>query len=193
MNKRWILSLVFFSMICCVLPAQEKGKVGLNIGFPTYGMTWNLTERFALRPEITFSRSTANSRALAVPPSVAPSPLESKSYSISGGISGLLYMHKWEDLSVYVSPRYLYSWSKSQSNQTTGTILSDAKSPFHSISGALGAQYTLNKRFGLFGEAGLGYGWGHSSSNSSSASFSVRSESHSLSPRGSVGLILYLK
>jgi hypothetical protein len=51
-----------------------------------------------------------------------------------------------------------------------------------------GAEYSLGRRFSVFGEAGVGYSW-QKTTNGSITIFSSRS--HSVSTRTGAGVILY--
>ena len=53
---RWILAtLVFFP---CVAAAQERGDVGVFMGYPSLGLIWQVSDKVALRPEISFDVSS---------------------------------------------------------------------------------------------------------------------------------------
>ena len=212
MNKHWILLLLSFLMICSAIPAQEKGKVGLNLGFTTYGITWHVSERFAIRPDVSFSRSTASQTNLSTildqPSSPYTGTSKSNSHAIYVGVSGLVYIHKLDNLSFYICPRYSYSWSAASSSSTStqissgsgpfqATSIGGSKGPAHNLSGSFGAQYSLSKRFSVFGEVGLGYNWSSNSNYTSSNPgvyqnlSSSSAKTHSVGPRSGVGLILY--
>src|SRR3972149_2170786 len=69
-----IRALLLAALCLMVFPpvsrAQERGQVGLTMGFPTSaGLIWHATDRIAVRPEITFSQVT--SKAELTPPNVS--------------------------------------------------------------------------------------------------------------------------
>ena len=108
---------------------------------------WHATDNVALRPELGFASAKLTNSAI---------PAESRSLILSPGISALFYLGPREDFRMYVSPRYVYSRTRNESEspvndseQTLGT---------HLISGSVGAEYKMHRRFAAFGEVGLSYG-----------------------------------
>ena len=57
--KRLVLFILAFAVALAVASeaqAQDTPRVGLTMGYPaTVGVIWNVADRFALRPEMTFS------------------------------------------------------------------------------------------------------------------------------------------
>src|SRR5262245_20730696 len=82
--------------------AQEKGKVGLTMGFPSsIGILFHATDKIAIRPEFNFEQSSAEIEGLV-------SIGSSYTWVVGTGVSALFYLQKWEDVHVYVSPRWTY-------------------------------------------------------------------------------------
>ena len=76
-------------------------------------------------------------------------------FQIGAGLSGLIYVGRWDELRTYVSPRFSYSRTRT-SGTSTGSS-SEITSRSYLTSGSFGAQYSLGRRFGVFGEIGLAY------------------------------------
>jgi hypothetical protein len=76
---------------------------------------------------------------------------------VGAGISALFYIHRWEGLRTYVSPRFSYQRISSSASTSGNTSTSDSTTSTYLASGSFGAQYALGRHFGLFGEVGLGY------------------------------------
>jgi hypothetical protein len=137
--------------------AQDKGDTGLAISIPTaVGVIWHPSDRVAVRPDFTFGLTESDGEG-SIP------DISSRSFTF--GIGALLYTHRWDELRTYVSPRFTYSHSVSDiDNSLDGT---DSTLAAWGLSGSLGAQYSLGERFSVFAEVGLLY----SSQRSESSSF----------------------
>ena len=119
------------------------------------GVIWQVAERVALRPEIAFSRATGDSGPNDL---VGAAPLSTdESTGVGAGISALFYVHRWEGLRTYISPRFSYSRNSTSASTAGNTSTSESTTSSYLTSGSFGAQYSLGRHFGLFGEAGLGY------------------------------------
>ena len=133
----WVLG------VCATANAQEAGQVGITMGYPaSIGVMWHVSDSVAVRPEIAFSTSSSSN------------DFGADTTTVSGGASGLFYVAKWDHVRAYVSPRFSYGHSTSDS---TGTIGITSKSSTYNVVGSFGAQYTPHKRFAVFGETGFGY------------------------------------
>jgi hypothetical protein len=138
--------------------AQDTPRVGITMGYPAaVGVIWNVDDRFALRPEVTFAGSSGDSSGSDV---LGPSPgLTTDLSQVGVGISALIYLGRQDVLRMYVSPRFAYTHTSSSTNGVS-TILplsSETTGSAYSTSGSFGAQYALARRFGVFGEIGAGY------------------------------------
>jgi len=97
--------------------AQDKGDVGLTMGYPNaIGVIYHVSDRFAIRPEITFSTSSGKNES-------PLSTTEGDTVSVGVGVSGIFYLRQWDKLRTYVCPRYTYNHGE---NTTTSTLI---KSP----------------------------------------------------------------
>lgn len=176
--------------------AQEQGQIGLAMGYPTgAAVVWHVTDAIAVRPEVNFSGSHYETS----PSTAFTSAGESDSTTIGVGVSGLIYIGKWDALRTYVSPQYHYFRSSTTteisypfdptvlaaltgpgSSPLLGTIPSltltipptrtENTSSTMTVTGSFGAQYALHKRFSAFGEVGFGYSWLSTSSTSRTSS-----------------------
>lgn len=175
-GKALLLALAVGLLSSLPARAQEAGQLGVTLAYPAaIGVIWHATERLAIRPDFSFSASTND--ALANSNSV-----------VNVGVSGLLYVRRWDDLRAYVSPRFGYERiSTSVSSGATAAPTTNA----YSGMGSFGVQYRLNQRFSIFGETGLSYN--HTSTTSTSVITGTPnvSTSHSWSTKAGVGMIFY--
>ncbi len=163
--------------------AQEKGKVGLTMGYPSsVGIVYHLTDKIAIRPELNIAQASTETTG----PAIAGVNLSvsSDTWVIGTGVSGLFYVRQWDDLHLYVSPRWTYSHGSSSSS----ILPIDNALNSWSLNGSVGAQYALGKRFGVFGEVGFGYQHAHETGGSV---IQAEITSHTVGTRTGVGVILY--
>jgi hypothetical protein len=126
--------------------AQEPGDTGLTISVPSaIGMIWHASDRLAIRPDFGFGFNGSDGEG------VGP---DSSAKNFTVGLSALLYTHRWEELRLYVSPRFVYSYG---STSTERSVLGDSTQSSWGVTGSVGGQYALGTRFGVFAEAGVGY------------------------------------
>ena len=168
--------------------AQEAGDVGVTMGYPgAIGVVWHITDGFAVRPDLTLSRTTSESSTTSS--SVFGGQSLSSSNTSEGwgttvGLSALVNVRTIERLRLYVSPRLAYSYSSSD-NETglTGSLSAfNATTTGIVASGSFGSQYNVHDRFAIFGEVGLQYttlttesDFPGSSNQTDSTSFGLRS------------------
>ncbi len=129
--------------------AQEKGQAGLTMGYPAaVGILWHPIDRVGIRPEVSFASSSSDLGGLR----------SSDGWSLGLGISGIFYLQRWDNLRTYVSPRFSYSRAR-DSSQSTNPLLPDSEitNSTYSATGSFGAQYSLSRKFSVYGEAGFGY------------------------------------
>lgn len=179
--------------------AQDRGQVGITMGYPaSIGIIWHMTDGVALRPELSFARSSSESTTTATlttfPPgtyTTTSQTTSNTSWQVAVGVSALFYVGKWDALRTYVSPRIAYSRTSFTSSNSTITPLlgpSDTIGSSYFAAGSFGAQYSLAKRFGVFGEVGAGYTRGKTSSGTLGRS---ESRTNSFGTRSGAGVILY--
>ena len=118
--------------------AQEKGQVGLTMGFPTnVGVLWQVTDRVAIRPAFSFSHnwSESTTESGTQPTIPIPSPpgfvtfdpatrttSSSNIWTTGVDLSVLLYLGKWDNVRTYVAPAYGYRRS-SVTSESSSEIL----------------------------------------------------------------------
>jgi hypothetical protein len=169
-SHRFLRSSILLSALACASPvfAQSDAKVGLAMGTPTaLSIIWHVSDRLALRPEFNFSSSNTENDF---------SGTTFDSSTVTPGVSALFYLSTWDNVRAYVSPRYTFSHLSARSSSG-----SSQTSDGHALAGSIGAQFTPHRRFGVYGEIGLGY----AASDSGDASQS------SVGLRHAVGAILY--
>jgi hypothetical protein len=162
--------------------AQEKGQTGVFMGYPSLGLIWHPTERIAIRPEVDFSFGSGDSDRS-----------ESSSAGVAFGATVLFYAAKRESAALYFAPRYAYTRSSSEIESTSlfgGDSRVEVTSHASHLSGSIGAQYWLSKRFSIFGEAGVQYTWG-TSETESFAPLSSDNDSRVFGTRSSIAAIWY--
>jgi Outer membrane protein beta-barrel domain len=166
--------------------AQEKGALGVVMGYPTsIGLIYHVSDRFALRPEVTFAVVGTES-------DTDFSSSEGDTWSLGFAISGNFYVGQWDKLRSYVNARYSYSHAETTTSTTLLPPLSENNeatltSNAHGFFGMFGAEYSLHDRFSVFGEVGLGY----TRQRSESEATGGKSTGHQFGPRTAVGVTFY--
>lgn len=181
-----------FALVCvCLAPvvchAQERGQVGITMGYPAAaGFVWHITDRIAVRPDITFTQTT--SKVDASLPNVSTSRT-TRALGIGGS---LLWYFGAADANVrpYVSPRVAYTRLSSDDEDEDDGFDVDEIPGTLTVSGSFGVQYTPVRRFGLYGEVGVSRA--RSERTMSFPSITATVSTTTWSTRGAVGVILYL-
>jgi hypothetical protein len=157
--------------------AQDHGTVGLSMGFPTsVGVIFHATDKVAIRPEVNFRRTSVDVDVFGI-----ESTRSTTQWTFA--LSGLFYVKNWDRLRTYVSPRYSYDRG-TFSDEASGN---DSSGSVHAFAGSFGAQYSLDRRFNIFGEVGFGY------ASADADLDDVDGASRSWNTRSAVGVILYFK
>ena len=141
--------------------AQDEPKVGITMSSPgAFGVIWNINEAFAIRPEITVSRSSGDATSGDLLGASSP-VTNNDSTSVGVAVAGLFYVARKDALRPYLSPRFSYSRSSTSSAIDSNTILGpstgDSIVSSYAGAGSLGAQYSLGRRFSVWGELGASY------------------------------------
>jgi opacity protein-like surface antigen len=166
--------------------AQEPGDIGVTMGYPGgIGIVYHVSDRVAIRPEITFSATSGDSES-------SLSTTESDSTAVGIGGSVLFYLKEWDKLQSYFAPRYTYTHASTSSTSTPqlpaiGAIESTTTTNAHAFVGTFGAQYALHERFSVFGEVGAGYTHQRATSDISG----IESTTSQFTTRTGVGVIFY--
>lgn len=142
---RWMTPMLILTLSLLngrAAEAQEKGQTGLTMGYPaSVGLVWQPSDSVAVRPEFSFATSSNDSATT----------ISRVATSLGVGLSGLFYVRRWDSLSAYVSPRFVYNHLTNGPSSLAPVINT------YSMTGSFGTQYAMNRRFGVFGEVGLGY------------------------------------
>lgn len=185
MRTRRQLSICFGLVALCATAAgaQDKGKTGITMGYPaSIGVIWHASDAVAIRPEFSIAGGTSESSP------AAPLSSSSDTLSVGAGVSVLFYLHTYDHLRTYVSPRVNYTHTSStidisgitdSSSKTTGTSAGAA--------GSFGAQYALADKFSVFGE--VGFGFSHATTKSGNAGSKITG--NTWGNRAAVGVIFY--
>jgi hypothetical protein len=184
--------------------AQEKGQVGLSLGFPaSVGLVWHITDSIGIRPEFGFSFGSGESTTepiTTLPGGSVASVSTSDTRSIGFGVSALFYVHERDNLRLFVSPRIAYSDLHVENEQSISvlpppiggsTLRVETDGTAITVSGSFGAQYSLSRRFSVFGEFGMSYADSETEGSTSLAITRSSSTSQSWSSRGGAGVVFY--
>jgi hypothetical protein len=198
----WMAMLMVASLATPVL-AQDDPRIGITMGFPAaVGVVWRVADNIALRPDITFQRSSSESATtIALPTfpvtgvsaSSSTNIITTESWSVGVGVSAVFYISKHDALRTYLSPRWGYTRSSADGSSSIPSVIS-VLSNTHSqtVGGAFGAQYALSRKFNIYGEVGLSYSHttlpGSDILNVISRTDTTQS---SIGTRGGVGVILF--
>jgi hypothetical protein len=194
-----ILLLLALLMASAPAHAQEGGNQGLVVGYPAnIGLLWHATERVAVRPEVSFAFSSNE-----VTTTTSPLPeisaifgetaartvvTEGRNTAVSVGTSVLWYVSDADNLRTYLSPRFIYTRSTAETAVSPSFVGGSSLEGWNAgVAVSYGLQYALHPRFGLFGEAGVGYSYARNSSATSEL------RGHQLNGRSGVGIILYFR
>ena len=194
-----ILAVVGTFGVASDAAAQDQPSVGVTMGYPaSIGVVWHVSDRIAIRPEVSLQQISTTSTSVIttvvgivggnVTTTTTTTQTTSDQWNTAVGASGLFYLERWEALRTYVSPRFLYSRSTSSSASSNSVSNNEFTSNSYFFSGSVGADYTLSRRFGVYGELGFGYSY-QSTTNSFAPAGS--NTGHTISTRSGVGAILY--
>jgi hypothetical protein len=201
------LAMLVVASLARPVLAQDDPRIGIAMGYPaSVGLIWHVADGVALRPEISFTRSSAETTiTTSLPvitvggvPTINPATTvtvnTTDQWEVGVGVSALFYVTRHDALRTYLSPRYAYT-RRSSTNQASTLLPSTAfgsDSSGHFVSGSFGAQYALGRRFSVFGEVGLGYSRSESKPPAlSSGIITGAATSHTLSTRSGAGVVLY--
>ena len=159
--------------------AQDQGRIGVTTGYPgVIGVQWHVSDRVAVRPEISFSKADTSSDGLV--------DATTDFWSLGTGVSVLVFSNVSDNLRTYVAPRFSYARTHGDGDVTSSTTDS------YTVAGMFGAQYSLGQRFAGFGELGFGY-TRQSGSATTTVINEIRTTNHgnTVATRTAVGVILY--
>jgi hypothetical protein len=143
---------------------------------------WKLSDKVAIRPEITFTGGSAES-------SPGSFELESDNWSLGMSVSGLFYLKKYDRLQTYVTPRFSYQ-HVSTTSQTTAPVTTPETTTTgnsYGFTGSFGGEYALGDKFAVFGE--FGFGLSHLTTKSSLST--GKATSSAWGTRSAVGVVFF--
>ena len=181
MRTRWVILLLVGLMPCggTAARAQDDPKVGVSMETSsTVGVIWQVSKSIAVQPEIGFSTSSSESERST-----------SDGSGLTTGVSARLYMHTWDNLRAYVSPKYSYGRSTQRGGSSSLTI--ENKNVTNSFTGSFGAQYAFHKKFAAYGETGVVYSRLTFTSSDNLGLLGSESKSNEWHSRSAVGVIFY--
>ena len=178
-------SLALFAAGATGAAAQDRGKVGITMGYPaSVGIIWHVSDTVAIRPELSFSSSSSEASGAG-----SVTTVESDGWTLGTGISALFYVHDYDRLRTYFSPRFTYNKIKTTNSSTNGIFDSSStgRASTYGIAGNFGAEGKIADKFSAFGEVGFGY----SHTTTTTTSSSTRNKSDTWGTRAGVGAIFY--
>ena len=130
--------------------AQERGQVGVTMGYPAaIGLQWQITDRFAVRPDINFSFAHVETES-----DFFDATSESSGRNIVFGLAGIWYTRPaGENFRPYLSPRVAFIHTSSDDDDDEDALTDSS----WAASGSFGLQYSPINRLSIFGEAGIAY------------------------------------
>ena len=190
-RARSFLFLVLLIVPCAAAEAQEKGQVGLTLGYPaSIGLMLHATDGVAIRPEVSLSHSSSDSTATGATQAGSST---SDSWGFGVGVSALFYLHTREKLRMFVAPRFVYGRTKTASS-SAGSLSSstlDSTTNSYTVTGSIGVQYAVSRWFSLIGEVGLDYTTRDSVSAGAISGSSATTRTYGT--RTAIGAVFYLK
>lgn len=197
MRRFLIALLVIFALAPVIVSAEEKGDTKRSFGltFPSIGVIWHITNNIAFMPNISLSHNWSKLSSGSF-----DSDNTNNSVTVNAGLR--FYIREWKGMRFYLTPRYSYGWSNTDSSNNAPFAISPSytiRSHTHSVSGAWGIQYAITNWLSLFGDIGAEYTRGHSDASSEALylagglSSIDRQKTNAVSTTGTWGLILYLK
>lgn len=107
----------------CATPAmaQDESTLALVASFPspTVGLQWELSDRFALRFEGSYTFRNDSAEVASTGDSLTD---ESTTHSGSIGVSGLITLHRAEQLRLYVAPRILLGFTRQRISSSLTSV-----------------------------------------------------------------------
>lgn len=188
--KRVLCTAAVLLFVSLPAAAQESGQVGVAMGYPgSIGIIWQASDRMAIRPDFNFTKTTSENTGVFSESKVG-------GWTLGFGLSALIYTGKTDKLRTYFSPRFAYARTQTNSDAGTPTSSSGTTANSYTFAGSFGAQYSLSRRFSVYGEAGLAYSRSDSTFKSTASLSGVATgttTSHGFGTRAAVGVVVYFK
>lgn len=179
------LLLSLLALVPRTAGAQERGQVGVAMGYPTtVAFVWHVSDTLAIRPEVSFIHTSSESENSIQGDIFRRS--SNDSWNASVGASAFWYFRGADRVRPYFSPRVAFAHNSSDSSTNEGD---PRTSNTLSASGSFGAQYTPVRKLAVYGEIGYGFARGWSEFRDPFAT--SKNSGWAWSPRTSVGVIFY--
>lgn len=172
--------------------AQAPDGVGVTMGYPSgLGVLWHLSDRFALRPEISVARGSSETTSTSVIfGGTQSTTTEFRDWNTTAGLSVLITLRDDDRLRLYAAPRLAYSRGDVDRQSPTPSFAGlETSTDAIQTSVSAGAHYQLHRRFAVFGELGLHYGRQTLESRFDTAN--SKTTSWSTGVRSAIGAVLY--
>lgn len=195
-----ILSVCILLVSASLSLAQEAGQVGINMRVdpaPRIGLTFHLSQKFALRPYVGFTLGSVEADNEFIPrnqqglldPVVIESEREEHSSRVTVGLGLLFYVHRGRGISVYTGANFSYTRETVEVDVSWRDRGWTDRGEVFGGNALLGLQCELLNNLGIFGEIGLGYSGGayeHENNNEA-----TRSTSRWGLTNSGIGLVFY--
>jgi hypothetical protein len=164
--RRLGVPVLFFIMLLAISTpalAQDAPRVGVTMAYPASVGAWvQLSERIALRPDLSFSWSSYETN---ISDALGQREYASDYLSTSFGVSAIVTIAQWDALRAYVAPRV--SYTRITQNSPTVSFAPVGSPPVieqhedvtdgFDVGATFGAYYPLHDRLRVFGEVGAMY------------------------------------
>ena len=178
--KRKVLATMALAVLAVPAQAQEAGQVGITLGYPaSVGLIWHVTDRVAVRPEVSFALGTSETHSDVF-------DTEGDSSTFGTGVAALFTLRQWDDVRAYAGPRFAYGRTTSSSENVLDGV-TELSSRTYELAGLFGVQYTPHRRFAVFGEVGIAY----NNRETESGESTIVLESRNWGTQTGAGIIFY--
>jgi hypothetical protein len=145
-----LAALASVMLVAASAQAQEAGQVGITMGYPaSVGLVWHVTDKVALRPEVSFAFGSSETRSEIF-------ETEGDSSTFGTGVAALFSLREWDTVRAYSGPRFSYGRTNSNSESILDDV-TELTATTYEVTGLFGVQYTPHPRFAVFGEIGFAY------------------------------------
>lgn len=185
---KFLLLTFWISIFATNLFSQEKGQLGIDFSVhssQSLGLIYHPFKGFALRPAITFKRTTTKKSEVRT--ALTPDNSD-KELSIGGGLSGLFYLGTNEKLSTYVGVEVSYVKFETEENVPSQVMPVETEVKLYAGNALFGLQYAVSRKFSIRGEIGFGL---LLDEKQTSLEGTTQSKTFSISNSG-IGFIFYL-
>ena len=131
-KRVWLFVALLF--VPSAASAQESGDVGVFMGYPSLGFVWHVSDKVAIRPEISFSSTSTEFES-------SLSTGTAHTWNVKVGASALFYLNDADRLRTYLAPQFTYTRSGGESDSILGEFASDT----YGFAGFFGTQVLVER------------------------------------------------